>query len=224
HPTPVLSPGSFEWDSWAVHPGHIIKDGDVYKMYFVGFSNQNAPWYIGLATSVDGINWVKRSTPILYPGTGWEYQVATCFVIKKDSKYLLYYIGRNYPNYNIGLAVSNDGINFEKYSGNPILTANQNWEVYGVMYPTIYLENGIYKMVYHDAGNNGFGYAYSIDGFHWTKDSRNPFFRKNNTANNWGSNGIAYPSYIKVNNEERIYYSAYSISSNKFKIGFMKRN
>lgn len=224
YPVPVLSPGNSSWDSWAVQPGYVIKEGNTFKMYFVAYSNQNGPWYIGLATSVDGINWVKRSTPVLNPGSGWEFQIGTSFVLKKDNKYYLYYIGRNFPYFNIGLAISNDGINFTKYSGNPILTATQNWEQNGIMYPNIYFENGIYKMIYHDGSNNGFGYAYSNDAINWTKDSRNPFFRRNFTISGWGNASISYPCYIKVNNEERIYYSGYSTLSNKYRIGFLKRN
>ena len=44
-------------------------------MYYNGYSDEYANWHIGLATSVDGINWTKHSQPILYGTYGWEYQI-----------------------------------------------------------------------------------------------------------------------------------------------------
>lgn len=226
HPVPVLSPGnSGSWDSWAVHPGAIIKENGTYKMYYSGWADQYGEWYIGIATSVDGLNWTKKPDPILSSGSGWEYQIASCFIIKKNDQYYLYYTGRNIPYYSIGLAISNDGINFTKYSGNPILVNDKPWEGTGVLYPTIYFENNVYKMIYMNAQGTGFGLAQSTDGINWTKNPQNPFFRKDQTANGWGNSKIAYPNAIKVNNDFRIYYSGASNSYNPYyKIGFLKRN
>jgi len=225
HPGPVLSPGnSGSWDSWAVHPGAIIKENGIYKMYYSGWADQYGEWYIGLATSVDGINWSKKPNPILSSGSGWEYQIASCFIIKKNNQYYLYYTGRNMPYYSIGLAISNDGINFTKYSGNPILINDKPWEGTGILYPTIFWENNVYKMVYMNAQGTGFGLAQSSDGINWTKDPQNPFFRKDQTANGWGNSNIAYPNVVRVNNDFRIYYSGAANSYNPYyKIGFLKR-
>lgn len=225
HPQPVLSPGSSgTWDSWAVHPGAIIKEDNIYKMYYTGFANQYGPWYIGIATSTDGINWSKKPTPILSGGSGWEFQIAACYILKHNNLYYLYYIGKNHPQYKIGLAISSDGVNFTKYSGNPILQNDKYWENTGVLWPTIFTENNQYKMVYMDAQSRGFGMAYSNDGINWVKDQSNPFFRREQTSNNWAAGKIAYPSAIKVNNELRIYYSGYSDTYNTdMKIGFLKR-
>jgi predicted GH43/DUF377 family glycosyl hydrolase len=225
HPFPVLTTGApGDWDSWSVQPGYVIKENNTYRMYYSGFADQNSAWHIGLATSVDGINWVKKPEPVFYALGGWEFQLNSYFVIKKDNKYYLYYIGRNGLTYNIGLAISTDGLNFTRHSNNPILTATQSWEQNGVLSPSVYFENGTYKMVYQDGRGNGFGYAYSSDGIFWTKDNNNPFFRRQNTSNLWGNANISYPLYIKVNNEERIYYAGYSSSSTKYKIGFMRKN
>ncbi len=226
HPIPVLSPGAAgSWDSWAVQPGIVIKESGVYKMYFTGYANQNYQWYIGFATSTDGINWTKNSNPVLYSGSGWEYQITAASIIKKGNQYFLYYNGRN-SNYTekVGLAISNDGINFTKYSGNPILINDKPWEGSGVMCPSIYQENNIYKMVYMSAQGTGFGFATSTDGINWIKDPQNPFFIKEQTTNGWGNANIAYPNFIRVNDDFRIYYSGAANSYNPYyKIGFLKR-
>ncbi len=225
HPYPVLLPSSNGWDSWAVHPAAVLKEDNIYKMYFNGFSNQNGPWYVGLATSVDGINWVKKPNPVFYSGTGWETLVAAGSVVKINDKYHLYYTGRDIPYYRIGLAISDDGENFTRYSVNPILTFDKTWENLGILSPHVYQENNIYKMVYMNSNNTAFGLASSSDGKLWTKESTNPIFSVNQTSNGWADVSIAYPRYIKVGNEVRFYYSG---SKNPppnvyHKIGFFKR-
>ena len=54
---PIISPGDpGSWDSYATIAGAIINDKGIYKMYYVGWANTYSNWYIGLATSVDGIH------------------------------------------------------------------------------------------------------------------------------------------------------------------------
>lgn len=92
---PVLVPGdSSSWDALAVHPGAIIKIDGVYWMYYNGFANANGSWHIGLATSTDGINWQKRTSPVLLAGTGWEYQIYATSVIQIDNLFYMYYTGK----------------------------------------------------------------------------------------------------------------------------------
>ena len=221
---PVLFPGSPNtWDSWAVHPGAIIKDGDQYRMYYTGFADPYGQWGIGLATSTDGINWEKYPNPLLYGTSGWEFQIGASSVIKHNGTYFLFYAGRNLPVYKIGLATSTDGINFTRYSGNPILTNTEDWEEDGVAYPSVILENDQFKMNYMNSTGTAFGFAYSPDGMNWTKDTNNPFFTKDNTANGWAAVKIAYPNFIKLQNEHRIYYSGYNSNNSLFKIGFMRK-
>lgn len=221
---PVLSPGNYSsWDALATIAGAIIHETNGYKMYYVGWSNQNGNWHIGLATSIDGISWTKYPNPVMYGTSGWEYQIIPASILKIDNTYYLYYHGRNYPSYNIGLAFSNDGISWTKYSQNPILSPTASWEGTGVFHPGIIRENGIFKMVYMNSVGTAFGFATSSDGKSWTKQSNQPFFKKENTYNNWANGSIAYPCYIKVSNEYRIYYSGYSSNEDKYKIGFMRK-
>jgi predicted GH43/DUF377 family glycosyl hydrolase len=222
---PVLYPGNYgTWDSWAVHPGAILKDGNEYKMYYYGYSNQYDQWHIGLAISIDGINWEKYPQPILLGTSGWEYQIFTSSIIKRDSIYLLYYTGRNLPSYQIGVAISSDGINFTKFPGNPIINNEQAWEMNGVLYPSIVEQNGSLKMVYMNSTASGFGLATSSDGLNWTKANNNPFFTNQNTSNNWAAGKIAYPCWLKLSNEMRIYYSGVAANTDEHRIGMMRKS
>ena len=68
--------------------------------------------------------------------------------------------------------------------------------------------------------NNAFGMATSGDGKNWTKLSYNPIFKAQNTHRDWAISDIAYPCFIKVDNEYRIYYSGWNLG--KYKIGLTK--
>lgn len=222
---PVMMPGNYySWDSQNVQPGAVLKENGVFKMYYSGFSDVGSYWYIGLATSIDGINWEKYPNPILTPTNSWEFQMVSSSIIKYNNVYYLYYTGRNMPYYAVGVATSTDGINFYKYSGNPILTNTSNWEMNGVLDANVIQDDSQLKMVYMNSNGSGFGIATSTDGYNWTKSNNNPFVTNQNTSNNWASGKIAYPYWLKLNNETRIYYSGTSQYSDEHRIGFMRKS
>lgn len=221
---PVMMPGNYySWDSQNVQPGAILKENGVFKMYYSGFSDVNSHWYIGLATSIDGINWRKYPNPIITPSNFWEYQMVASSIVKYNNLYFLYYTGRNWPYYAVGLASSTDGINFSKFSGNPILTSTSIWEINGVLDANVIEENSQLKMVYMNLNGSGFGIATSTDGYNWTKSSRNPLFTNQNTNNNWAFGKIAYPYWLKLNNETRIYYSGTFSYKDEHRIGMIRK-
>lgn len=221
---PVLSPGEEgSWDSWAVHPGPVIKENNLYKMYYTGWSDMNGHWNIGLATSTDGINWTKNPNPVL-SGNNNEYQITATSVIKIDDIYHMYYTGGYYQQvWWISLATSRDGVNWERYSGNPLLTTTHTWEGYGVYHSSVLEENEIYKMVYMGTSSNAFGIATSTDGKNWTTMQSNPFFTIANTHNNW-TDRIAYPNFVKASESEiRVYYNGIPKKTNYYTIAFLKK-
>jgi predicted GH43/DUF377 family glycosyl hydrolase len=221
---PVISPSNYGyWDSESVNPGAVIKENGIYKMYYGGWSNQNSVWSIGLATSADGKNWTKYPQPILTGTYGWEYQLVPSSIVKYNDTYYLYYTGRNLPEYQIGVAISNDGINFTRYINNPILSSSVAWEDNGVLDASVVLENNQFEMIFMNSSANGFGFATSTDGVNWDKSNNNPFFSKEETSNNWANIRIAYPNYIKILNEKRIYYSGSNSNNTGYKIGFVRK-
>jgi predicted GH43/DUF377 family glycosyl hydrolase len=219
--SPVLNYGSiYQWDSHAVESGPVIKVDNEYRMYYLGFSDEYGYWNIGLATSPDGVNWIKYPDPVLYADPYSEFQIVPNDIIKINDTYNLYYTVRQYPYYEIRLATSQDGINFTKFNGNPIMIADLNWEDSGVAVPSVIYDNNQYKMIYMNGSGNGFGMAYSTDGINWAKDPDNPFFGLDEVHNNWCYK-ITYPFWRKINGQYRIYYTGNTYGSYEAGIGLI---
>jgi len=110
------------------------------------FDNESSPKWImlfgayhdstfktGRATSDDGISWTISDTPVLNPGASgqWDDNAAYVTTINKmgNTYYMLYQGvdesvsvgGISEGHWRIGLATSNDTINWTKYAGNPVM-------------------------------------------------------------------------------------------------------
>ena len=207
---PVLDTGAAgSWDDNAVSPAAVIKDGNYYKLYYNGVRESFGRSYTGLATSTDGINWEKYSTPVLTGDSTNAFYLITESVLKVNGTYYLYYTTAPEYDYNrtvINLATSTDGINWTKYAGNPIMVPEYSWEGTGVFYPSVIYDQNEFIMVYENSTRSKFGFAVSEDGMHWTKKSASPAFTSNTTLKKYMQ--IDYPDLINTGNGYRLYYSA----------------
>lgn len=226
HNQPVLSPGdSSAWDSEGVGPDAIIKDGNLFKLYYRG-TDHNGISHVGLATSSDGFNFVKYPTPVLYSLQGIENNIGSHSLVKVNGVYYLYYAANSgYPSsLKIYLATSLDGISWTRYAGNPILSKTKSWEGTGITYASVIYDNNQFKMIYqmYSYSDTAFGMATSFDGKNWIKSPSNPIFTSSKTSNAWAAD-VDYPHLIKFGNEYRLYYSG-TKNYSKYKIGFAKIN
>jgi predicted GH43/DUF377 family glycosyl hydrolase len=120
------------------------------RMYYSA-GEQYEPDCIGLATSFDGISWVRRDQPVLMPdpSSPWEKaKVTGADVHRIGDWYYMFYIGFSDINHaNIGVARSRDGIgNWEKHHANPILRApcmlnSAAWDRDAIYKPSAVLED-----------------------------------------------------------------------------------
>jgi len=144
---PVLTTGRRgEWDSDFVYLGPVLKTNDgTYKMYYAAGDDLISQYnfYIGLATSSDGIHWKKYndpttvdhpfadSDPVLMTGKPGEWDdgsVLTGTILEHPYGFEMYYAGAKIfksPGEvnqveSIGYASSPDGIHWKKYRKNPI--------------------------------------------------------------------------------------------------------
>ena len=139
NPTFYMGPKG-SWDEFVVGDHSWIKDGDTYKLWFVGI-NRGEHGYrneFGYAESKDGINWKKcRLNPVLTMGEtgdwdgGWIYAASVVKLGDEETQtrvykggkgvYHLFYTGQPTNDESItgvkriGYAFSLDGINWVKY-------------------------------------------------------------------------------------------------------------
>lgn len=220
--TPIINKGKEgSWDSNSVQPGAIIYEDGIYKLYYFGNDNQFNAWFIGLAKSNDGINWVKHPTPIFHDGDSLKDRNTIFGIVKFNNLYYMYY--SKFNPHTINLATSTDGINWNVHKNNPVLMKSQKWEGIGVYEGSVIYDENKFKLIYMTPFSNAFGYAESDDGINWKKSVDNPIFVATNSSNNWASTDIAYPYLIKIDNEYRIYYSGFLKTIGVYNIGFVRK-
>ncbi len=191
--TPVFDVSPFgNWDSHFLDTPDWIVDSIGYKMYYFGDNDNNAVGgAFGLATSADGINWVRSDTqPVLVPGNPGEWDglyIESPSVLYDGVSYFMWYSGIDTTyKVRIGVATSADGINWTKYAENPVIDGGSvySWEGLSVATPTVIKRNAQFEMwycgvSYFDIADNNIdtikiGYATSTDGLQWTKHAANP--------------------------------------------------
>lgn len=148
------------WDSNKLVAGNcFIRDtkGNLALIYYSTGTNSTVT-SIGLATTRDGINFVRRDTPILTPGNGEEWDSGgvsvfpNCAVKQVDDSYTMFYIGfkKGTPDFYhsgaIGVATSSDLIHWKKYEKNPVLKPESGsaWDSLGVFEPSVYFNGNFY--------------------------------------------------------------------------------
>ena len=151
--------------------------------------------------------------------------ISDCWVIKEGDLYKMWYTcgGLNYPADTLlrsrqCYATSPDGINWTKYSGNPVLDVSYtgDWDSLGVETATVITdisapENERYKMWYAGQYYNSYrydiGYATSPDGMNWTKYG-SPVLQVG-AASEWDNGFLEGPSVIKDGSVYKMWYCGY---------------
>jgi predicted GH43/DUF377 family glycosyl hydrolase len=239
---PVLSVGNpGAWDEDDLARPVVIKDGAVYKMWYMG-EDQSLKEQIGYATSSDGRVWTKHpGNPVLLPGpSGWDGDtVGQAWVIRiGPADYRMWYTGCNISfECQIGYATSTDGIDWTKDAGNPVLSkgTGDDWDATGLSAPVVIYDadEGLYKMWYFGSNvlnqEKGIGYATSADGISWSKyndpaTSVNPYLNSDpvvhrGPAGSWDSVWVASPAVIKEDSIYRMWYHGEDSNDNS-RIGF----
>ena len=110
----VLVPGAAgSFDSVRTSHPHVIKDGDVYRMWYGGYQAGAAnTWDVGYATSPDGINWTKSlDSPVLVASQAWEMTTGyrenqAPWVLYDAGLYEMWYYGTSSPAWEMGYAAA----------------------------------------------------------------------------------------------------------------------
>ena len=218
------TPGS--WNQSVTVPCVIFNsDLNRYEMWFTAFTGATPNPGIGLTYSSDGITW-SSPTLVMTPGpASWESLfIGGVSVIKEGSLYKMWYTGA--LPLQIGYATSPDGINWSKYSGNPVLSPGTGWESGGVAYPSVIKVPTGYWMFYSGEVSGGVtrtGRAFSTDGINWQKDTvHNPVLLAGGSGQ-WDQNNFL-ARVIEINDSLYMCYTAEAVPGNNSTsaIGFAK--
>lgn len=178
----------------------------------------------GYAVSRDGINWQRLEGPyrgaILDVGKALEFDALLCgwpqMLRDDDGRDLLYYHTLNPERgFLAGLAVSTDGLNWEKVG--EILGPGEpgSFDELGVGTRHVLKINGQYVMFYEGANNDAYdciGVALSDDGIHWRKDEGEQpggpvFCHAEKGSGLWDARAIGTPCVVPMKDGSfRMYY------------------
>lgn len=199
------------WDSLGVETVSVIIDNDAptnerYKMWYSGQYFNDYRYDFGYAFSPDGKNWTKHPGTIMEVGNPADWDggfIEGSSVLKDGGTYKMWYAGYDLTNghVNIGYATSVDGIAWDKYINNPVLSTSMlAWDSIYVQDPHVVKIGNIYHMWYGGVDQSDFygqqtGYAFSLDGINWTKSSNNPILLNGNTGD-WDDNTASFPSVL----------------------------
>ncbi len=165
---PVIDP--IAWGFTDITQPEVLKEGDTFKMWFAASDGVN--WKLGLATSVDGINWTNYT---VINNLSSDINVVEPAVVK-TSDYKLWFNSYTNGDYKIKFASSPDGTNWSP-KPTAVIVPEKPWEIKGVGNPTVIYNDGKYQMWYTGWGFGTpwkLGYAESTDGITWNKSEKNP--------------------------------------------------
>ena len=179
---PVLEPDPRGWEG-----RYIAANGSallVGREFFYWYQAGDPP-RIGLATSPDGRQWVKRPAPVLGPGPrgAWDERgVADPYVVQFGSQFYLFYLGQDRARrQRLGVACSPDGIRWRKLRANPVLELGEPgaFDENGLGEPAVWASHGWYWMLYTGRDRREYrrlGLARSRDGLRWERVSTRSVF------------------------------------------------
>ena len=208
---PIFSVKDIPYFTLSVDQGQVMYDNGIYKMWFMNLY-YNGMGDVSYAESNDGISWhIASNGPVLtagQPGNWDDNSVGMGYIIKENGVYKYYYSGNREPHTGmrqIGLAVSQDGINWEKYP-DPVLQSDSSQWFLGVH--AVIKINNVYYMYYESSSE--FDYTFNInlatskDGIHWIKYDRNPIIVP---SQSWEQGSIGYATITDYNNGYMMTYS-----------------
>lgn len=198
----------------------VLREGDGYRMTYtcMDFLRETPRAILCSATSPDGFDW----TPVEVDGPleglilrgregSWEENLEGSFLFPYLDQYLLYYSGYEreghpalgYPAL-LGVAASENGLDFERIQDTPLLEPTSGWYDNDAIYsPVVFLYDLQIVMIYvgHCYTNCEHGWgttllaATSADGITWTKRDE-PVLQAMPDTVPWTRDGVAEPAIV----------------------------
>jgi predicted GH43/DUF377 family glycosyl hydrolase len=185
---PVLGPtASTVGDGDDVDDPTVVKVGTTYDMWYTGYREDGSAPALFLATSADGVNWVRGNggNPVLQ-GTAGAFDADGVYgadVVYDPSDviapYKMWFSGRQGAFGGIGYASSLNGVTWTQYGGaTPLAVLGHGLpgsaDSFSAADPSVLKDGSTWKMWYtgDDSNKKRIAYATSIDGMTWAKGGK----------------------------------------------------
>ena len=220
---PILNLGGLgEFDEFGTYPVSMIRSGDEVHAYYAGWTRcESVPFNvaIGMAISRDNGETFNKlgNGPVLSYSADEPFVMSGPKIRRFNNQWQLFYIagrkwkivdGRAEPVYKIRMAVSDDGIRWNKLNRDLIESRIEEDEAQAS--PDVFYANGKYHMFFCYRGSshyrgkqNGYriGYASSTDLVSWQRDDSKAGIDVADQG--WDSEMISYPHVFEL--EGQIY-------------------
>jgi predicted GH43/DUF377 family glycosyl hydrolase len=200
---PSFSPQPDAWDSYSVMMPSFVNFLEREWLYYAGTADED--FTIGVASRAPGEERWQRETenPILQaedtsPESWRRYAQNTPEALVVGEQLWLFYTGRSGTEggLSIGLAKSDDGLEFIDIEHNPVLTPSAevgSFDVESVAHPSVLYREPAYEM-WFASGTLDIGYALSADGIIWEKYCDNPVF--SGSESTWDQGKVKAPEVV----------------------------
>lgn len=210
---PIMPLGGLgTFDEFGVYPVSVIRDGDLVRAYYGGWTRcESNPYTVAIGAAVsrdDGKTFTRLGPgPLLAPTPNEPFVLSGPKIRRFNDQWLLWYVagvgwmpdaGRVESIYKIRMARSHDGLNWVR-TGHDILESRLE-ENECQASPDVIYSGGRYHMFFcykygvdfrNSARGYRIGYAYSDDLEHWVRDDEKAGIDV--SATGWDSESIAYP-------------------------------
>lgn len=223
---PIMELGGLgTFDEFGTYPTSVVRDGEHVRAYYGGWTRcASVPFdvAIGYAVSRDGgVTFEKQGRgPVLAASLDEPFVISGPKIRRFGNRWYLWYIagtkwlpnaGRAEPVYRIRLAVSDDGVNWDR-TGREIIPSRIEADECQAS-PDVIFANGRYHMFFcyrYSLGYRGrekgyrIGYASSPDLVSWTRDDAKAGIDV--SAEGWDSEMISYPHVFELDGKTWMFY------------------
>jgi len=232
------------FDEFGTMPCSLINhpEKDEVWMYYVGWSRKvSAPYdcAVGLAISKDGGQSFNRVSngPLLGANINDPFVIGCPRVYIFNGKWYLFYLGgikwldfdgKKESLYKLKLAVSDDGLNWQR---NDRFIVPEKYDNECQTCASVFYLNGLYHMYFTyryaidfrnpDRGYR-IGYAYSKDLNKWIRDDEQGNFYRSEKG--WDSEMVCYPSINKIEDDVFMFYCGNSFGLDGFGYAIMNKS
>ena len=226
---PVIDLGApGEWDDFWINAPKVIFHHGKFHLWYWGVNTSGfGGSAMGYATSRDGIHWEKHpANPVMVAGPegAWDdFYVSNGDVLYQNGTFRMWYGGfgnEDFTEGSIGLAMSEDGVEWHKHPRSPVMTPGDpgEWDEIFDTGAEMYYDGSIYHMWFHGFAPFQIGYATSINGKQWKKYENNPILTPGSTGD-WDEMWVIQPSVIVENNLFKMWHTGVD-SEGIFRIGY----